>query len=198
MAPSGRANLRGCALESVQPCQSHGLVRASPLGSEDLPERQKRRRTRRCARSRPAHAPPTIRDSWHTHTLTHFCARYAQAVPHSSSPSSPPSLPASSPPSPSPTNPPLPSPPGSRSSTCSWLRPRVQSGTPDCVHSRPFASTCDVLRLEVAVGVCGVRWDRCEAHHCAFVQVCVLSWCLPPVTIRRFHHIAPYMSRRSK
>ena len=40
----------GAALESVRPCSSHGWVPPSPAGSEDLPERQERRRVPRCAR----------------------------------------------------------------------------------------------------------------------------------------------------
>lgn len=48
---------RGRVLSSARPYPSNGWVPASPLGSEDLPERQERRPVRRCARPARPHVP---------------------------------------------------------------------------------------------------------------------------------------------
>ena len=48
---------RGRVLASARPCPSNGWVPASPLGSEDLPQRQERRPVRRCAHPARPHVP---------------------------------------------------------------------------------------------------------------------------------------------
>lgn len=54
---SASCDPRGRVLSSARPCPSNGWVPASPLGSEDLPQLQERRPTRRCARPARPHVP---------------------------------------------------------------------------------------------------------------------------------------------
>ena len=166
---------RGCALESVWPRASRGCVQPPPVGSEDLPERQERRRERRCAAPARPHVHISARRAIGAHANANTClrSRFAAVAPFMNAAVT--AIIADTDAAVSAAAPPLLSPRSCSSDVGSWLLMCLPSGTAAASPGSRFEQTSGVLLFGAAVGIRGRRGGQPEAHLHAFVCVYVSS-----------------------